>query len=143
MTTQFPDAIADTTTTLDVTAERVTAPPARPFSAVFRASASAVIDGAEAAASRLPGGPLVSAALRQGSPGATDPLALGTPSGTGLEPTAARDPLESAMQAQAETSMQLLLVQNQIQEETRHYTAVSNVLKARHETMKNAIGNIR
>jgi len=28
-------------------------------------------------------------------------------------------------------------------EESRSYSAISNVLKARHDTMKNAIGNIR
>jgi hypothetical protein len=37
----------------------------------------------------------------------------------------------------------LLKLQNAMQQESQKYQAVSNVLKSRHETAKNAIGNIR
>jgi hypothetical protein len=36
-----------------------------------------------------------------------------------------------------------LRLQSQMQRENSHYTAVSNVLKTRHDTVKNAIGNIK
>ena len=39
--------------------------------------------------------------------------------------------------------MYYLQLQEQMSQESRSYSAVSNVLKARHDTMKNAIGNIR
>lgn len=42
-----------------------------------------------------------------------------------------------------EMSMQMLRLQESIGEENRRYTALSNVLHARHEMAKNAIGNIR
>lgn len=149
MTTQFPDSIPDTTTTLQPAAHRVTAVPARPFAAVFQAGADAVIDGAEAAAQRLPGGPLVSAALRPGLPTGSMPSTLGTPTGAATDPSGTtdvgitQDPLQAAADAQTQTTVELLTLQHQIQEENRRYTTYSNVLKARHETMKNAIGNIR
>jgi hypothetical protein len=38
---------------------------------------------------------------------------------------------------------QCLLLQLQMQHENRSYTAVSNVLKTRHESIKNSIGNIK
>lgn len=42
-----------------------------------------------------------------------------------------------------EMSMQMLRLQEAMGEENRRYTALSNVLHARHEMAKNAIGNIR
>lgn len=36
-----------------------------------------------------------------------------------------------------------LELQEQISAENRAYTTLSNVMKARHDTVKNAIGNIR
>jgi hypothetical protein len=39
--------------------------------------------------------------------------------------------------------MYYLKLQEQMSAESRSYSAISNVLKARHDTMKNAIGNIR
>jgi hypothetical protein len=148
MTTQFPDAIPDTVTTLSPSAHRVTPEPSRPFSAVFRAGATAVIDGAEAAAHRLPGGPLVSAALRpgldtpdSGSLGVSG--SLGMPAASSADPGVGGDPMAAAIQSQAESSLYFLQLQQQIQEENRSYSTLSNVLKARHETVKNAIGNIR
>lgn len=40
-------------------------------------------------------------------------------------------------------NLYFLRLQEQISAESRAYTAMSNVLKARHDTIKNAIGNIR
>ena len=51
--------------------------------------------------------------------------------------------MQGAVQTQAETSLYFLQLQQQIQEENRTYSTLSNVMKARHETVKNAIGNIR
>jgi hypothetical protein len=40
-------------------------------------------------------------------------------------------------------NLQYLLLQQQMQSENRQYTALSNVLKTRHDTAKNAINNVR
>jgi hypothetical protein len=81
---------------------------------------------------------------------ATDPTAGGSggdPLGvdgvrTGGAPNYGDD-MSGALQQQADNSMHYLQLQQQIQEETRAFTTISNVLKARHDTVKNAINNVR
>jgi len=127
------------------TQPRVTPTPARPFSNVFAASARAVISSAESATRSLPGGAVLAAALRapaqpaggqlapEGATTATDPLSL--PAGTaGLEPS---------LEGMADRNLYYLQLQERISAESREYTALSNVLKAQHDTMKNAISNLR
>jgi hypothetical protein len=56
----------------------------------------------------------------------------------------AGDPgVQQMMSQDADQNMYYLQLQEQMSQESRSYSAVSNVLKARHDTMKNAIGNIR
>jgi hypothetical protein len=43
----------------------------------------------------------------------------------------------------ADQNLYYLQLQERISQESRNFTALSNVLKARHETVKNAITNIR
>jgi hypothetical protein len=40
-------------------------------------------------------------------------------------------------------SLQYLQLQSQMQNENRAYTAISNIMKTRHDTVKNSISNIR
>jgi hypothetical protein len=152
MTTQT-SSIQQSSVALATTGPRPTARPAQPFNAVLQQSANLAISGAEAAAQRLPGGTLLAAAIRD--PGvAGGPLTTASPTGLGLpsagaqplaSPTATSAPggIEHMMQYQADNAMQYLVLQQQIQDENRAYTTTSNVLKARHDTVKNAIGNIR
>jgi hypothetical protein len=55
--------------------------------------------------------------------------------------------LLSATKQMQETQMsfnlQYLQLQTQMQTENRQYTAVSNIMKTKHDTVKNSIGNIR
>jgi hypothetical protein len=55
--------------------------------------------------------------------------------------------LLAATQQMQETQMsfnlQYLQLQETMQNENRQYTAVSNILKTKHDTVKNSIGNIR
>ena len=149
------------------TAPRVTPAPAHPFQQVMVAGSAAIVNGAEAAFSHLPGGALLAAAMRPGANGSTSvispPLApsingrpegptgtAGT-TGSGLSTTtgsasgaSASDPsIEQVMSQDADQNMYYLKLQEQMSAESRSYSAISNVLKARHDTMKNAIGNIR
>ena len=56
-------------------------------------------------------------------------------------------PLRSAIQRMHETQMsfnlQYLQLQSAMQHENRSYTAISNIMKTKHDTVKNSIGNIR
>ncbi len=142
-----------------VTAPRVTPAPARPFQQVLSASSAAIVNGAEAAMSRLPGGPLLAAAMRptngalplssgaaltrpEGPTGTASATGTGVPGLTGS--ASSGDPsMDQMMTQDADQNLYYLKLQEQMSEESRSYSAISNVLKARHDTMKNAIGNIR
>ena len=56
-------------------------------------------------------------------------------------------PLNEATRQIKETQMsfnlQYLQLQSQMQHENRAYTAVSNIMKTKHDTVKNSIGNVR
>ena len=139
------------------TAHRTTDQPTRPFHAVMNASASAVVGGAEAAVRRLPGGPLLAAAFRPASGPYTSASPSGattsatTPEGNpassgsgGAAPGGSSDPgLEGMLDQNSDKNLYYIALQERISAENRLYTAYSNVLRVRHETVKNAIGNVR
>jgi len=129
------------------------------------ASANAVLSGAESAAVRMPGGPILAAAFRS-QPGvgvaagtAVSPEgSAGTAGGflpnasdaaaapgdlTAMAGTAGAAGVEAALTTGSDRTLQYLELQERISSESNAYTALSNVLKARHDTIKNAIGNIR
>ncbi|MBK7581198.1 MAG: hypothetical protein IPI67_13415 [Myxococcales bacterium] len=132
------------------TASRVTPAPARPFKQVMEAGASAVVGGAEAAVRRLPGGPILAAAFRPG-PGASAGSGLARPEGSAGTAGGAGGGVEGAgsggmdemLARNADMNLYYLELQERISAESRAYTTLSNVLKTRHDTVKNAIGNIR
>jgi hypothetical protein len=147
------------------TAPRVTPAPAHPFQQVMSAGSAAIVNGAEAAVTHLPGGGILAAAMRPGAASGIGALSmpasaslnnrpegptgtagtasgLGTTTGSGM--TGTGDPsIEQVMSQDADQNMYYLKLQEQMSAESRSYSAISNVLKARHDTMKNAIGNIR
>lgn len=135
------------------TAHRTTAAPTRPFQAVMSAGASAVIAGAESAVRRLPGGPILAAAFHPVPSGAaaSPPRSLDspafTPEGRPVAPsgsgTTGGEGLEGALASHADQNLYFITLQERISAENRTYTAYSNILRVRHETMKNAIGNFR
>jgi hypothetical protein len=51
--------------------------------------------------------------------------------------------VENVLARNADQNLYYLELQERISDENRSYSALSNVLKARHETVKNVIGNIR
>lgn len=46
-------------------------------------------------------------------------------------------------ETQMSFNLQYLQLQNQMQHENRSYTAISNIMKTKHDTVKNSISNIR
>ena len=75
------------------------------------------------------------------NPGNSGPISSSTGSDS------ASQSLMAATQQMQETQMsfnlQYLQLQNQMQNENRQYTAVSNIMKTKHDTVKNSISNIR
>jgi hypothetical protein len=160
MTTRIGVGGPSTGVLATATAPRVTPAPARPFQQMMSASSVAIVNGAEVAMSHLPGGSILAAAMRPaGNAGAfasATSLSATGPTGTatgGLGTsgiggvtgsTGTGDPgVQQMMSQDADQNMYYLQLQEQMSQESRSYSAISNVLKARHDTMKNAIGNIR
>lgn len=167
MTTRIGTGASDTGVWASTSAARVTAPPGQPFKALMGAGANSILSGAEAAVTRLPGGPILAAALRPGvadggavshSPAsvgiASGGVGTSTPEGGAGTAGIAGAPggvgaagegggIESALSQSANQNLYYLELQERMGAENRNYSAISNVLKARHDTVKNAIGNIR
>ena len=140
------------------TTPRVTPVQGQPFRSIMQAGAQAVVDSAETAVLRLPGGPVLAAAFRAEPPrlGTTSSALTATTHGElSADPTAAEGPAPDgtndtdwnpdalAVSADSEQNLYYLQLQQQISDESRKYTALSNVLKARHDMLKHAIDNIR
>jgi hypothetical protein len=162
MTTRIGMGGPATGVSASASAPRVTAPPGQPFKAMMSAGASTVLSGAEQAMTRLPGGPILAAALRPAASAGPAAYAGGgavaagsiTPEGTAGSAGAAGPGsagasgaadggIESALSQSANQNLYFIEIQERISAESRSYSAISNVLKARHDTVKNAIGNIR
>jgi hypothetical protein len=135
-------SIDPTTTSIHVTSPRQTPEPAsRRFAEVLQDGARALISGVSGAVGALPGGPLLSAAVR-GAGGAASATAAEGPGGTSGPETGSSE-MERVMQESQSFNLYYLQIQEGMSRENRRYSALSNVMKARHETAKSAIGNIR
>lgn len=150
--------IDPTALTVQVTTPRQTPePPSRRFTDALRQGASVVLSGISAAAGALPGIPVLTAALRGASnaaPAARSPNSFESAeapagggvdgaggSGGGSEP--GQSDMERVMHESQAFNLYYLEIQEEMSRENRRFSALSNVMKARHETAKSAIGNIR
>jgi hypothetical protein len=160
-----PDVVSVETTA------RPTATPARVnFSDVLAGGARALVQGAQAAASVLPGAPLMAVALRgvgSGSsstamslstsptagmslPGSTTPEGPGgtslmtTALGTGADASAGgtSDGIASSLAQSQQMNLYYLQVQQEVNDQNRTFTALSNCLEVENNTAKSAISNI-
>ena len=128
------------------------------FGASLRAAAAGLARGVAAtvdlAAPYVPGGTVISGAIRSATAGvrgktsfAADAgtVAAGAAAGSAAAATGEGDVLEAtrALQQEAQTfNLQYLQLQEGMQRESREFTALSNVLKVKHDTAKAAILNI-
>jgi hypothetical protein len=119
---------------VEASGARATAPgTGRRFEDALTVGAGVLLDGVEVVSSAVPGGAVASAAVRSARTAAGDPTAAGAAGAVGTDVHA------SMMQ----DNMAFLELQQQMQSENQRFTTLSNVLKARHETAKNSINNIR
>ncbi len=154
-TSARPDFVAVTS------APRPTPLPVRvSFSEVLAKGARGAVAGAEAAVRALPGGSLIAVALRGaahgGATAATAMMSGAAGAGVGA-PFAPEGPgahasgasaggeggIESSLQQSQEMNLYYLQIQEQVNAQNRSFSTLSNVLKAEHDTVKTAIGNIR
>lgn len=122
--------------TLESTQPRMTDRPASTqFREALERGAEVIVSGVEQAAGFIPGGSVVAAAVRSSTGGAPAGGLEGAGGGAG-------GPLDALSQSTG-SAMQLLALQQQISMEQRQFSTVSNVMKARHETSKQVIQNVR
>jgi hypothetical protein len=119
--------------------------------------AGAAAGAAAVAAPFVPGGAVVTAAVQSGAQamgsGSTSATGAESLPGTGPGLTGTTDGSSSTQSMMSEAakmqemqmsfSMQYLTLQEKMQNENRQYTTVSNVLKTKHDTVKNSINNVR
>jgi hypothetical protein len=142
------------------TRARQTERPPAPFRDVLAGGVSLLMSGAEVA-THVVAGPVMAAAVHDARIGAVSsisgaPGCFGSPGvGTALEAAgtgtagggagASGTPtsVQSLMQDGQSSNMQMLALQQQIQEESQRFTTVSNVMRAKYDTAKAAVSNIR
>lgn len=111
------------------------APPRRRFAEAMRAAGGVILGGVESAAGFTPGGSILSA---------TASAARGAVAGAGGGNVGgATAALSDGSGLDEENPAELLRMQAEINREQQHYAALSNVLKARHDTAKQVINNVR
>jgi hypothetical protein len=151
-----PPGGTETRLEIDTSRPRQTERPAQPFRTILSGGVSMLMTGAEVA-THVVAGPVLAAAVHDARVGATTAIAgsTGAPPAGGLGATAAlpaaagaaTDPtmagVDAMMQQGQLSNLQLLTLQQQIQQENQQFTTVSNVLRAKHDTAKAAVSNIR
>jgi len=135
------------TLTVEPTHERQTSRPGAPFRSVLAGSVDVLMAGAEIATSVV-GGPLLAAAVHGARNDVVGGISPSPPAGGGASvPTAGGGSELAEMHAMQRESqafnMQLLSLQEDVQQENRRFTTLSNVLRAKHDTAKAAVSNIR
>jgi hypothetical protein len=123
---------------------RQTARPATPFRDVLAGGVNILLSGAEVATSVV-AGPVLAAAVHGAR---TDVAGLaGSPPEGAVPPLASEEPQLGSLQALQRESqafnLRLLTLQQEVQQESQQFSTVSNVMRARHDTAKAAIANIR
>jgi hypothetical protein len=148
---------------IDGSRPRQTERPATPFRNVLAGGVSVLMSGAEVA-THVVAGPVLAAAVHDArvgtvaalggsaSPAAT--LAGGVAGAAGgasapgaLAAAAGGQPematVEAMMQSGQASNLQLLALQEQVQQENQRFSTISNVMRAKHDTAKAAVSNIR
>lgn len=108
------------------------------FARALRAAAQGVASAVQLAAPFVPGGTLLSAAIR----GATSSFARAVGTGSGGAEGSLLDATRSLQRESQEFNLRYLQLQESMQRESREFTALSNVMKVKHDSAKAAILNI-
>jgi hypothetical protein len=132
------------TLTVEPTRVRQTAPPVTPFRDVLSGGVRLLLAGAETATS-VAGGPVLAAAVHEvrGSLGPPVASAPGLPAGLGGGSGSELGAMQEMQRESQAFNLQLLALQEEVQQENRSFSTLSNVLRAKHDTAKAAVGNIR
>jgi|SRR6516162_5290622 hypothetical protein len=160
--THVQSSTSSTDSRLEIAASRPrqTERPAAPFREVLAGGVSLLMSGAEVA-THVVAGPVLAAAVHDARVGATTAVAgsaaagavgaigpggppeAGVPSSALAAGAGTPGAMQAMMQDGQASNMQLLALQQQIQEESQRFSTVSNVMRAKFDTAKAAVSNIR
>lgn len=125
---------------------RQTPRPSNAFQKVLVGGANMLLSGASIA-TQVVGLPTLSAAINRARVGTSvsGPAFGSATSGgsVGSQPPSPDEAMKQLQDQRMQDDLKLLALQSSIQQQNRQISLVSNVLKARHDTAKAAIGNIR
>ena len=142
---------------IEATRTRQTERPPVPFRSVLAGGVSLLMSGAQVA-THVVGGPVLAAAVHDARIGATGAIAGTIPAGApgrlphpGALGAAAAGAtahpegtgVEGMLQQGEMSNHQLLALQMEVQQQNQRFTTVSNVMRAKHDTAKAAVSNIR
>lgn len=112
------------------------------FQQMLHGGSKLLLAGAEIAGG-LVGGPWLAAAVARARSGAGAAAGSETGTASGGAASDGLDPLRALQQERLSEELRLIALQNQVQRHDRQVSLTSNLLKARHDTAKQAINNIR
>jgi len=138
---------------IETTRARQTERPATPFRTVLAGGVSMLMRGAEVA-THVVGGPILAAAVHDARVGTAAAAIGGAPVGgpAGIAgatvpgaggPGGGMSTVDAMLSEGQASNMQLLALQQHIQQENQVFTTVSNVMRAKHDTAKAAVSNVR
>lgn len=139
------------TVTIEPARERQTKPPVTPFRDVLAGSVGVLLTGAEVATGVV-GGPVLAAAVHEAKANVVTGIAgqatFSGPNGVAnaVAASAGGNDIATAHAMQRESqafNIQLMQLQQDVQDENRRFSTLTNVLRAKHDTAKAAVGNIR
>ena len=119
------------------TRARQTERPPKPFHDVLAGGVSLLLSGAEVA-THVVAGPVMAAAVHDARVGATGAMGASAPAGA-----SGNSDVQSLLNDGQASNMQLLALQQQIQNDSQQFSTMSNVMRARYDTAKAAVSNIR
>ena len=122
--------------------KRQTPLPVATFKKVLKGGAQVLLSGARVA-TQIVGGPVLSAAISRTGQEASAALDGAQPTSTGGKMDDQGELWKGLHEQRLTDELKLLALQDRIQRDNRQVSLISNVMKARHETAKSAIGNIR
>ncbi len=127
---------------VEQTRTRQTEKPSTPFRQVLAGGLNVLMSGAEVATSVV-AGPVLAAAVRETRAEVVGGVA-GVPADAAGGSGDSNLTTMQAMQRESQAfNMQFLALQEEVQQENRRFSTLTNVVRARHDTAKAAISNIR
>jgi hypothetical protein len=152
---------------IDGSRRRQTERPATPFRNVLAGGVSVLMSGAEVA-THVVAGPVLAAAVHDARMGTVAALGASASPASSMTGTSAAlagatggaaasgslaaaaaggqpdmTTMEAMMQSGQASNLQLLALQEQVQQENQRFSTISNVMRAKHDTAKAAVSNIR